>query len=194
MKVIKLTLSLFLGLLLVNATAQTGTPKGYQKGSVTLGDGSIRSGFIKETMRKNASLIYTNEAGANKKTYTASDLVAAEIDGVKYTSISNDFFKVICEGEICYLQKASDASGSIIYNGTDPIVVNGTDGKPGDYFIYHSATKQLIMVSEKNVAVIAATAFKGNDNAMAKAKEVKNDLLQLKEAVIAYNNSIKKDN
>jgi hypothetical protein len=189
MKAIKLTLSLFLGLLLLNANAQTVTPKGYQKGSVTLGDGSIRSGFIKETMRKNASLVYINEAGTAKKNYTASDLVAAEIDGVKYTSISNDFFKIICEGEICYLQKVSDASGSIIYNGTDPIVVNGTDGKPGDYFVYQPADKKLKLVTEKNIAEITAVAFKGNIAATEKAKGVTTDLLQLKEAVIIFNNS-----
>jgi DNA-directed RNA polymerase beta subunit len=183
MKVIKSALSICFSFILLAATAQTKTPKGYQKGSVTLADGNIRSGFIKETMRKNASLVYTNEAGTAKKTYTASDLVAAEIDGTKYTSISNDFFKIICEGEICYLQKISDARGSIIYNGTDPIVVNGTDGKPGDYFVYQSADKQLKLVTEKNVTEVAASVFG--------AKDAKTDLLQLKDAIIAFNKNSK---
>jgi hypothetical protein len=183
MKAIKPMLSICLSFLLLTATAQTETPKGYQKGSVTLADGSILSGFIKESMRKNATLIYTNEAGANKKAYKAWDLVAVEINSVKYTSISNDFFKIICEGEICYLQKVSDATGSIIYNGTDPIVVNGTDGKPGDYFVYQPAGKKLKLVTEKNVTEVAASVFG--------LKDAKTDLLQLKDAIIAFNKSNK---
>lgn len=187
MKPVKLTATIGLSLLLLTATAQTETPKGYQKGSITLANGSRLSGFVKESMKKNASLIFIAEEGGDKKTYMASDLTAALIDGTKYSSISNDFFKVICEGEISYLQKASDAAGTIVYNGADPIVINGTEGKPGNYFIYEAATNRLQLVTQKNIAELVASFFKGNAAAAEKAREVKEDLLQLKEAVIAYN-------
>jgi hypothetical protein len=188
MKPIKLTVTIGLSLLLLTANAQTETPKGYQKGSITLADGKILNGFVKGAMLKNASLFFLADAGARKKNYNASDLVAVTIDGAKYTSVHNDFFKIICEGEISYLQKVSDAKGSIVYNGVDPIVISGTDGKPGDYFFYQAAINQLKLVTQKNIAEVAAAVFKGNTEATAKAMQVKTDLLQLKEAVIAYNN------
>jgi hypothetical protein len=191
MRTITLALTVILCTILLQAAAQTEIPKGYQKGSLVLADGSVSTGYVKETIRKKATILFADNSFANKKTYTAGEIVAAEIEGTKYVGLQNDFFKVICEGEISYLQKASDAKGSIIYNGTDPIVVNGTEGKPGDYFLYHSGSRQLTLVTEKNVADVAALFFKGNINATEKSKLAKTDLLQLKEAVIAFNSSPK---
>ncbi len=191
MRTITLALSFILSNILMQAAAQTEIPKGYQKGSLVLADGSVSTGYIKESIRKKATVAFADNSFLNKKNYTADEIISVEIEDIKYVGLQSDFFKVICEGEISYLQKASDAKGSIIYNGTDPIVVNGTEGNPGDYFIYQPSSKQLTLVTEKNVADIAALFFKDNTNATEKAKLAKTDLLQLKEAVIAFNSTAK---
>jgi hypothetical protein len=191
MRTITLALSFILSNILIQASAQTEILKGYKKGSLVLADGTVSTGYIKENIRKKATVAFADNSFLNKKNYTAGEIISVEIEGLKYAGLQNDFFKVICEGEISYLQKASDAKGSIVYNGTDPIVVNGTEGKPGDYFLYQNSSKQLTLVTEKNVADVATLFFKDNTNATEKAKLAKTDLLQLKEAVIVFNSTTK---
>ena len=99
-----------------------------------------------------------------------------------------DFFEVLSEGELNFLQKASDASGKPTYNGNEAIFSSGTEGKPNDYFIYTTSSKQLRLVSKKNVDEIIAASFTGYTAAIDKAKTANGDLSQLKDAVEIYNN------
>src|SRR5258706_13321541 len=138
-KVMKLkTTVLALASLLFFATAdaQTKAPEGYTKASITLANGTTQAGYIKDNIKKSASVTFIDENGSNKKVYEGSDINAVTVDAVNYTCINGDFFKAICTGKLCFLQKASNASGKASYNGTEAVFNNGTEGKIGDYFIY----------------------------------------------------------
>ena len=189
MKILKtIAAVLLLNLTLLAAKAQTEVPAGFKKGTIVVADGNMISGYVKENIRKNASLSFISDIDQKRKNYDGSDLKGAEIDGVKYICIKGDFFKVLCEGELSFLQKSSDASSKPSYNGIEPIYVSGTEGKPNDYFIYNNKDRQLKLVSKKNKGEVVAASFAGCNAAIDKAKSIDNDLSQLKEAVVVYNN------
>ena len=145
----------------VVAIAQTEIPQGFARGNIVLSDGNTITGFIKDNIRKEAVVIFIKEAGAKKKKYQGSDIISTEIDGAKYLCIKGDFFKVVCNGDVFFLQKSIDASGIPVYNGSEAIFSNGTPGKPGDYFIYSTIAKELKMVSKNTVETVAASSFAG---------------------------------
>lgn len=188
MKSLKIVFVVFLSTIFFRSQAQTEIPKGFKKGTIILADSSSLSGNIKDNIRNNASVTFINEAGGKKKNYTGSELISAEVEGTKFLCINGDFFRIISYGELSFLQKSSDASGKPSYNGNEAIFSNGTEGKPDDYFIYDSRSKQLKLVSKKNFDEVITSTFAGNTTATEKAKTVNGDIAQLKEAVEIYNN------
>jgi hypothetical protein len=189
MKIVHNSTALVLSLALLQANAQTKAPDGFKKGTVVMADGNSVPGFIRDNMRSEASIIFLPDAGGKKKTYNASQLNSIEIEGVKFLCISGDFFKVLSEGDLNFLQKSSDVSGKVFYNGNEPMVFSGTEGKPGDYFMYSSISKHLKLISKKNFDEIISSSFENNTAAIDKAKTVKDDIARLKEAVDIYNKS-----
>lgn len=188
MRIVNILTVCIVSLILSHANAQTEAPKGYKKGSIVLADGSPLSGFIKDNIRNSASVVFIRGSDGKKKNYDGTDLNAAEIEGIKFICIKGDFFKIITEGELSFLQKSSDASGKVTYNGSDAIISAGTEGKPNDYFIYNQLDKKLKLVSKKNLAEVIESSFAGNTAAIDQAKTVNGDLSQLKTAVELYNN------
>jgi hypothetical protein len=178
-----------LSLFLLQAHAQTEAPKGFKKGTIVLTDGKQLSGFVKDNIRSNASVVFVAEDGTGKITYNGTDILTASIDGIKFICINGDFFKVLCEGPLCFLQKSSDASSKPTYNGNEAIFSSGTEGRPNDYFIYNSKDKQLKLISKKNKDAVAASCFAGHTAAIEKAKTINGDLSQIKEAVELYNSN-----
>jgi len=191
MKFLSIFITAMFSLFALQVNAQTEAPKGFKKGIIVLADGNHLPGFVKDKMRSDATVLFVTETGADKKTYSGSEITSVEIEGVKFICINGDFFKVLCEGELCFLQKSSDASGKPVYNGNEAIFSNGTEGKPNDYFIYNSKNKQLKLLSRKNVDEVAASSFAGHTTAIEKAKSCNGDLSQIKEAVEIYNNESK---
>lgn len=192
MKIVKsIAMVMTLSLMLIQSQAQTDAPKGFKKGSIILFDSAVLSGYVKDNMGSDASLWFIATPGDKKKSYSGSDILSADIEGTPYICINGDFFKVICKGELTFLQKASDASGKVSYNGANAVFSNGTDGRPGDYFIYAGAKKALQLVSKKNMDEVITSSFNGYTAAIDKAKTVNGDIAQLKEAVTLYNNRIK---
>lgn len=161
-------------------------PKGFSKGRIVLSDGSVMSGYIKEKIRSNASVVLIN--GDNKKkNYDGSDLRSAEVNNEKFLCIKGDFFRIITDGEMKFLQKASDASSKPVYHGNQAVFINGTAGNPGDYFIYTEAGKQLHHLTRKTTEDVISTAFVNCTEAVGKAKAVGGNIEQLQEAVDIYN-------
>lgn len=191
MKILHLVALSILSIITLPVIAQSESPKGFQKGTLVLADGQSLSGLVKDNIRKSASVQFSSDENAKKKSYNGTDLVAAEISGTKYICINGDFFKVFCEGELSFLQKSSDASGKPVYNGTEAIFSSGTEGKPDDYFIYHTKDRQLKLVSGKNLAEVVKSSFGDCTAAIEKAKSINGDLTQLKVAVETYNNRTK---
>jgi hypothetical protein len=187
MKITKSIAAVILSISFLSAVAQSETPKGFSKGSITLSDGSVVTGLIKEKIRSNAAVVLMTEPDGKKKTYDGDKLSSVQIDTEKFLCIQGDFFKVISEGELSFLQKASDASGKPSYNGAEASFSSGTAGKPGDYFIYTAASKQLKLVSAKTFDTVITEIFAGNMAALDKAKAAGSDIAQLKDAVEVYN-------
>jgi len=176
---------LALSILTLVANAQE-APKGFIKGNIVLIDGSTASGYIKEKIRSNASLTLLD--GENKKkNYDGSALQSANIGDEKFLCIKGDFFKVIEDGSIKFLQKSSDASSKPVYNGNQAEFINGTEGNPGDYFLYISSNRALKHLNRKTVAIVVAESFGNCEQALAKAKAINDDISKLNEAVQEFN-------
>jgi hypothetical protein len=187
MKKIKFFSAAILSLGLLSVQAQTDAPKGYSKGQLTLADNSVVTGYIKENIRSKSAVTIIDASGSKKK-YEGSGLIAAEIDNTSYLCINGDFFKVLCKGDLYMLQKAGDASGIPVYNGSEAIFSNGTEGKPGDYFIYNLSARQLKLVSQKTFDAVTQETLAGCTAALDKAKTANGNMEGLKDAVQLYNN------
>ena len=110
MKISSMVVAAMLSLFVLQVHAQE-APKGFKKGSIASADGTNLSGYVKDNIRSSAAVVFTTEAGTDKKTYSGSELTSVEIEGTKYICVKGDFFKVLCEGGLSFIQKASDASG-----------------------------------------------------------------------------------
>ncbi len=185
MKILKFVSSLAFSIIFLQATAQNEVPKGFSKGNLILADNSTVSGYIKDNIKRDAAVILFKEG--KEKNYNGSDLISVETGAGKFICIHGDFFKVVCSGELSFLQKASDASSTPSFNGTEAMFNNGTEGKPGDYFIYDNRINNLKILSKKNFDDVIARAFEGYGPAIEKAKTAQGDIAMLKEAVEIYN-------
>ena len=188
MKAFSIVLTGLLSIMFLQANSQDALPKGFAKGSIILADNSQITGFIKDDIRNKAAVVLMPETGGKKTTYDGDKLNAVNIDGTKYICMKGDFFKVLCDGELSFLQKSSDASSKPVYVGNETMFINGTEGKPGDYFIFNRKDQQLKLVNNKNVAEVSAQAFINCEAALAKAKQSSGDIATIKEAVVIYNN------
>ncbi|MBC7886272.1 MAG: hypothetical protein H7Z13_00165 [Ferruginibacter sp.] len=188
MKILQMLPSLVLGMFFLQVHAQTEMPNGFVKAKLVLPDSTVVTGYVKDHIKKDASLIFLSETGAVKKTYSGDEIISAEIGAAQFICIRGDFFKIVCTGELCFLQKCSDASRKPTYNGTEALFISGTPGKPGDYFIYANRVKALKLVSNKTFASVTASSFAGCTAAIEKAGAVQGDIARLGEAVIIYNN------
>jgi hypothetical protein len=168
---------------------QAQAPAGFVKGNVTLADGSTISGYVKDNIKKNASVTFLDNNGSNKQQYDGIQVNAAVVDGTNYSCMKGDFFKTICTGKICFLQKASNASGKTIYNGAEAIILPGTEGKIGDYFSY--TNNELTLITKKTVDAFISTQLNSNAKAAEKAKAVNGDIAALAEAIAIYNSDNK---
>lgn len=185
-----MTIKTFFTALLVVAVsavyAQSEAPAGYTKGSITLADNSVIKGYVKDNLKKNAAVSFSDNAG-KKTTYNGIDINGVTIDETAYICIKGDFFKTITVGKLNFLQKASDASGKASFNGTDAVFSSGTEGKIGDYFVYRD--KQLKLLNKKSLDSFIANDLSGCTAAIEKAKSANGDIAKLKEAVEIYNNA-----
>jgi hypothetical protein len=167
---------------LLNIQAQI--PAGFVKGTVTLADASTVNGYIKDNIKKGA-VVFVDENGANKKSYCSNEINAVTIDGTNYVAVKNDFFKTICTGKICFLQKASNISGKTIYNGSEAIILPGTEGKIGDYFSY--TNNELTLINQKTTEAFISNQLGSCTQAAEKAKLANGDIAALADAVAIYN-------
>ncbi len=185
MKIFKMLSALVLSVTLLQASAQNDVPKGFGKGTLVLAENSTVSGYIKDNSRRDASVILLRDG--KETTYKGSELVSMETTAGNFICINGDFFKIAANGELSFLQKSSDASSQVTFNGTDAMFNSGTEGRPGDYFIYNNKSKQLKLVSKKNLNEVIAKSFDGYTPAVEKAKAAQSDITLLKEAVEIYN-------
>ncbi len=166
-------------------TTNAQTPAGFKKGTVTLHTGIILEGYIKEDFKKAASISFIDNTSNNKKKYDAAQLNAATIDTTDYICIKSDFFKTICKGKISFLQKVSNVAGKIIYNGTEPVVLPGTEGKIYDYFSY--SNNQLTHINKKNLDGFIQNQFADCAAAKENAQSINGNIAALAYSINIYN-------
>jgi hypothetical protein len=188
MTIFKMLPVVALSIFFSQANAQSNAPKGYKQGSVLLADSTAISGYIKDNIRSNAAVTFLTEANGKKQNYNGSDLRSVAIEQTQFLCIKGDFFRIISQGDLYFLQKASDASGKPTYNGAEAVFTSGTEGKPSDYFIYNNNSKELKLVSRKTLDAVVASSFAGYTAAIEKAKNINGDIALLKNAVDTYNN------
>jgi hypothetical protein len=160
-------------------------PNGFTSGTVTLNSGVTMNGYIKESFKKNSAVSFMDSTEKNKKTLSGSELNKVSIGTINYICYLGDFFKVIVEGEMSFLEKCTDASGKISYNGSEPILSAGTEGKIGDHFLFEK--NQLTLISKKTIAAMVDEKFKTSPEALIKAKTVTTNIIDLADAVSVYN-------
>src|SRR5882724_2142443 len=131
--IMKIFLIVCSGIFFLQGKAQTIDPKGYKKGAIVFADSSSMQGFVKDNIRRSASIIFIRADGQKKMNYHGSELISVEIESTKFICIRGDFFRILSEGELLLLQKSSDASGIPTYNGSEAIFTSGTEGKLLDY-------------------------------------------------------------
>lgn len=185
MKIKSLLFVLLAGISFTTVNAQTNVPSEFVKGSITLADGSIISGYIKDNIKKSASVVYIDNAGTNKKTYEGIQINGITIGTSDFICISGDFFKTLSAGKMSFLQKVSNASGKVSYNGTEAVISNGTEGKAGDYFVL--ANNTLKLMNKKNLQAFINTDLAICAPAVEKARSINGDIARLQEAVEIYN-------
>ena len=186
MKMKQIFYALVISFFAADANAQNAFPAGYTKATVTLYNGNVLQGYVKDNIKKLSSVTYVDDAGNNKKVYEGSDINALTLDSLHFICVRGDFFKVICAGRLNFLQKSSNSSGKPTYNGTEAIFNNGTEGKVGDYYFYSDQKLQLL--SKKNMEMCINTDFAGCQEAMQLAKASNGDMAKLGAAVETYNN------
>jgi hypothetical protein len=164
-------------------------PAGFVKGTITLSNGTVVSGYVKESIKKSAAISFTEAEGTAKTQYEGSQINAATIDTINYRCIKGDFFRVISNGKMVFLQKASNAANKASYNGAEAVFTNGTEGKIGDYFVY--SNNQLTHLTKKTVNHFITEQLSSNTAAVEKAKAANGDIALLADAVTIYNNSNK---
>ena len=187
MKALSIIATFLLATIFLQVKGQDAMPKGFAKGSITLADNSEVTGLIKDEIRSKAAVVFIPVTGGKKITYDGDKLNAVTINETRYICMKGDFFKIVCDGELGFLQKSSDASFKPVYVGTEAMFINGTEGKPGDYFIFNKSLNQLKLVNSRNVAAVTAETFMNCEAAVNKAKETGADIALLKDAVDIYN-------
>jgi hypothetical protein len=187
MRHIKILSSLTLFFITSICFAQTIIPNGFAKASLVLYNGSSLIGYVKENIKKSASVVFFNENTNKKTTYDGDKISSIQIADENFVCAGGDFFKIISSGKINFVQKQSNAADKATYNGNEAVFNNGTEGKIGDYFIY--TNNKLKLINKKSIALFIETDLAGNTAAIEKAKTIDGDLSKLKDAINIYNNN-----
>ncbi|TDO27103.1 hypothetical protein [Sediminibacterium goheungense] len=136
---------LMMGLSILSVSAQTEV-----KAVIVTSSNETLEGTIKDQMQKKGNIVFISSAGA-KKLFAPSDITGFTINGVKYVSYANDFYKEVSTGSKAGLFiRVTDNSGKTIYNGAEPVVLATAEGKAGDYYLQIKSDGKFNLVSKKN--------------------------------------------
>jgi hypothetical protein len=181
-KVIAMTA--FLALVGLETISQV--PAGFQKATITLANNETVEGYIKDGGIAKGTVQFVAASGS-KKSYSAAELNALTVNGETYLALSNDFYKVLVNGKASLLQKQSDNSGKMIFNGSEASVATTTEGKIGEWYLLTASNGDLHLLGKKNFDAVLTNALTDCPAFLAdlKAKTFAYD--QLTQAVVKYN-------
>jgi hypothetical protein len=162
----------------------------FVQGSILTSSYEKFDGFIKESLKKDGSIIFVNAQG-QKKTYNVSNLQSFTINNVSYISYLNDFYKTIAAGnKVALYQKVTDNNGKLISNGTESVVATTTDGKVGDYYLQSKKDNDLTLVTRKNFEESVSQVCADCSVLISDVKSKQIDYTQIVKVVEKYNNCI----
>jgi len=174
--------------LIANTNSLAQAPAGFKAGYIILNDNTRKEGFVKENFKSKAAIVF-QDADSKKTTYSGNDIKEAGIDGITYISYSSDFFKLVSSGAKASLfQKVTDASGQIIFNGSEAVgVSSGSEGSVKDFFIRTSKDNSLHLVTKKNFQSVFAAYCAGCPSVTESVKNNSLSYEKLEELIQLYN-------
>ena len=150
-------------------------------------NGEKTSGTIKVLFKPRGGIMFSNSSGS-KKLLSPNDIQGFEINNELYTNYAGDFYKVVVAGtKLNLLQKVTDNSGKIFYNGAQAISNTSAEGKIGDFYLQPIGVDAFWHVTEKNYAAIAESAFASCSFILAEVKAKQSTNAQLAATVIKAN-------
>ena len=163
-------------------------PAGFTSGYVITADGSRQEGFIKENFKGKASFVFQPTSG-KKITYTGNAVNEVNAGGVTYISYANDFFKLIATGtKASLLQKVSDATGKVIYNGNEAVgISSGTAGRINDLFIKTTGQTGIHHVTSETLNTVGVSLFGDCPSLLESAKAGQLQFTELEKLISRYN-------
>jgi hypothetical protein len=182
----KKTIAIIAFLALVGLEANSQVPAGFQKTTITLANNQQVEGSIKDGGIAKGTVQFVAATGA-KKSYSAAELNALTVNGETYLALSNDFYKVLVNGKASLLQKQSDNSGKMLFNGSEANIATTTEGKIGEWYLFNTSTGDLHLLGKKNFDTVLGNALTDCPAFLAdlKAKTFAYD--QLAQAIGKYN-------
>ncbi|MBC7888603.1 MAG: hypothetical protein H7Z13_12045 [Ferruginibacter sp.] len=169
------------------ASAQTTVaPDGFTTGYFVSAGNEKSEGFIKESFKK-GSIAFTNADGS-KKSFSPADINEFGIGATVYIAYMNDFYKVTASGNKgSLLQKVTNNSGKVLYNGTEAYAANTTEGKPGDYYLRIKAGDKVALVTKQNFEKVFASFCGDCTNLQTSIQGKQLDYTTIEKAVELYN-------
>jgi hypothetical protein len=181
-------LSVLLFLLTPLTGLQAQAPAGFTAGHLITADGSRQEGFIKENFKGKASFVFQS-ANGKKITYGGNAVNEVNVGGVTYISYANDFFKVLATGtKASLLQKVSDATGKVIYNGNEAAgISSGTAGRINDLFIKTTGQSGINLITKENLNTVGISLFSDCPTLLDNAKAGQLQFTELEKIISRYN-------
>jgi hypothetical protein len=171
-----------------SSSALAQAPAGFKTGYIILNDNTRKEGFVKDNFKSKAAVIF-QDADGKKTTYSGNDIKETGIEGSIYISYSSDFFKLVSSGAKASLfQKVTDASGQIIFNGSEAVgVSSGSEGAVKDFFIRTSKDNTLHLITKKNFQSVISTYCTDCPSVTESIKNNSASYEKLEELVQLYN-------
>ena len=117
-------------------------------------NGTTLQGNFRNDISRTGTLTYLDAAN-KKQQLSASQVKECSIDQHRYISYKNDFFEVVTTGNRFTLyQKVTDNDGKLTYNGTEATVLQGSEGRKGEYFISAPGDQGLTWLKKKEYLTI----------------------------------------
>lgn len=163
----------------------------FQQGTVTSYGNETSTGAIKPLFKQRGVIIFQN-SNAQKKQLSPNEISAFTVGTEQFSAYTNDFYKLVIKGEkASLLERVTDNSGKIYYNGAVPVNTPSLEGKIGDYYVLKNGTTEPVLISGPAFKRNAKAVF-GDCSTIAGALTVETvDLTTLKNLLDQYNSVCK---
>ena len=166
---------------------QSAAPAEFLPGSVNRLTNESSTGTIKPMFKSRGVIVFVNASG-KKEQLSPNDLAGFQLNNESYTSYASDFYKVLDKGaKMLLLQRVTDNSGKIFYNGSQAVSSTSLVGKTGDFYVQKNGTDEFQLVNADNFNTIVVSLFADCPALQAEVKSKQLGYEQLASAVSRYN-------